>query len=216
MELEALLRRTVGNDPAAWRELLEQVTPSIQTITRSHEAMRGRGLSEGSDDLSDVTVAVIGRLARDDYKNLRRYLAQREREQPQSFDSWLYGTVDFAIRDHLRHRFGRAPKLGTAPTRPQPSKRDLNTQAEEFDESLVRLSIQRSLGITTALDLAHILAYVAAHFSADEVRALQLHYAEDKGLAEITAALGLPDEASAQKLLRRLTARLRNRFAKRE
>jgi DNA-directed RNA polymerase specialized sigma24 family protein len=216
MELEALLRRTVGNDVDAWRELLEQVTPSIQAITRSHEAMRGRGLADRSDDLSEVTLAVIGRLARDDYKNLKRYLAQCEGEQPQSFDSWLYGTVDFAIRDHLRKRFGRAPKLVAAPTRPLPSKRDLNTQAEEFDEGLMRVSIQRSLGVTTALDLAHILAYVAAHFSGDEVRALQLHYAEDKSLAEIAAALGLPDEASAQKLLRRLTARLRHRFAKRE
>jgi RNA polymerase sigma factor (sigma-70 family) len=213
MELDALVRRTVTNEHGAFRELMERITPEIHKIARGHQAMRSRGLADSSDELSAVTLATLERLARDDYANLRRYLAQRELTHPQSFDSWLYGAVDFTIRDHLRSRFGRAPKEAVLGVRSLPSKRELHSQASQLDEEALRLSITQSLGITSALSLAEILAYVFAKFDEHEVRALQLHYAEDKSPADIALALGLPDEVSAQKLLRRLIARLRHRFA---
>lgn len=211
MELDELIQRILERDQAAWRTFLTQITPQIEAIARSHAGLRSRGLAARPDDLAEVTTATFTRLARDEHKNLRRYLAQRAHAKPQSFDSWLYGAVDYTIRDHLRSRYGRAPKVITE--QPQPSKRDFHTQAELLADEPLAHSLHRSLGLTTKLSMAKILAYIEAHFSDQERLALQLHYAEDKSFDDLAAQLELPDVRAAEKLIRRLNARLRHHFA---
>src|SRR5687767_509067 len=112
-QVERLVRATLRGEPAAWGELVLAVAPQIEAIARAHAGMRKRGLAAQVDDLAEVTTATLERMARDGYRNLRRYVEQLERSTPegaQSFDSWLYGTVDYTIREHLRSRYGRAPR----------------------------------------------------------------------------------------------------------
>jgi DNA-directed RNA polymerase specialized sigma24 family protein len=125
----------------------------------------------------------------------------------------LYGAVDYAIRDHLRARYGRAPTLDTDGALPRPSKRELHSAADALDPERQKFAVERMLGVTTHLTVLEIFAYVEAAFKAEEVRALRLHDVEDRSLSELAAALGLVDEAAAERLLRRLKARLRKRFA---
>jgi DNA-directed RNA polymerase specialized sigma24 family protein len=213
MEIDELVRRTVAGDGAAWRSLSERVVPEIQRMARAHSGLRGRNLGT-ADEIAEVLTAALERLARDNYRNLSRYLAQRKLASPQSFDSWLYGAVDFTVREHLRVRFGRVQRQGlTGAAQPQPSKRDLASQAERVDEDRLRHSVARALSITDELELAKLVEYMNANFAPQELLAMRLYYGEDKSLPELALLLDLEDESAANKLLRRLNARLRHRFA---
>lgn len=206
---DALIAAAADGDGAAWAELVALITPRIRGFAAAHPAMRKRGLATRPDDVAEVATACIERLARAGKRNLKRYL---ERKPAQSFDSWLYGAVDYAIRDHLRARYGRAPALDADDGRARPSKRELHSAADALDPERQKLAAERLLGVTTHLTVLEIFAYVEAEFDAEEVRALRLHYVEDRSLSELAIALGLPDEAAAERLLRRLKARLRKRF----
>jgi hypothetical protein len=214
---DSLIRAAIVGDVAAWTQLVEQALPRIRSIIAAHKGMRTRGLAASSDDVAEVTTATLERLSRDGMRNLKRYVAQREQaavNEPQSFDSWLYGATDFAIREHLRQRYGRAPKVSddTASGRPMPNKRALGTDADVLDEARHRDSVARAIGITTNLTLAEIFAFVNDEFEADEARAIQLHYFKEVPFTELACELGLADATAAEQLIRRLNARLRYRF----
>jgi DNA-directed RNA polymerase specialized sigma24 family protein len=117
------------------------------------------------------------------------------------------------VRDHVRRKFGRAPKgevaAGGATT---PSKGALHNNAGQLDEDIEQRLI-KSVGVTTQLTVGEILTFVARTFSAEEVRAVELHYGEGRDYAEIASVLGLQEPLEAKRLLRRLNARLRYRFA---
>jgi DNA-directed RNA polymerase specialized sigma24 family protein len=217
--LEPLVRALVRGEAGAWSALSSAITPHILAITRAHPSMRERKLASREDDVAEVITSALERIARDDFKNLRRYLQQRDEsasaEQGASFEAWLYGTVDFTIRDHLRKRFGRAP-------RPEqrgsgvPSRRDLGSLAERLDDGPLDRSYVTTLGATKRVTVAEIFAYVTEHFDARETLAMQLFYLEEKSAAEIADALGLSDERAADKLIRKLNARLRYHFSELE
>lgn len=205
-----VLERAAAGEQGAWSTLLELVAPRAARLARGNTGLKARGLANAEDDVHEVCVLTYERLRANDFANLKHFVAQVHAsfEHAQSFDSWLYGLVDFAVRDHLRNRYGRAPK--TAPAMPQPSKRDLGTfsgRLEPDDEALAK-----TLGLTQRVAANEILDYVHASFDAEEARAMQLYYLEDKGYAEVAAELGLADAAAAEKLVRRLNARLRHRF----
>ena len=215
--LDALIRAAVAGDQAAWTELADQILPRIHAIIGSHQALRSRGLAKLQDDVAEVTTATLERLSRDGMRNLIRYLAQRDEpevKRPQSFDAWLYGAVDYTIRDHLRKRYGRAPKsVVGVPPEAAPSKRDLGTGHGVLDEERHRDSMVRAIGLTTQLTLMEIFAYADATFDPKEARALRLHYVDERGFAEIANELELADATAAERLVRKLNARLRYRFA---
>ncbi len=217
-ELEPLVRAMVGGEREAWSALANAITPRIVAITRAHPSMRGRKLAGREDDVAEVTTSALERITRDDHKNLRRFLEQRDAasgEEGTSFDAWLYGMVDFTIRDHLRKRYGRAPRAEER-GKGRPSRRDLNTLAGRLDEEPLDRAFVSTLGATKRVAVAEIFAYVNANFAPLEARALQLFYLEDKSAAEIAELLGLADERTADKLIRKLNARLRYRFAEAE
>lgn len=213
---DALVRAVVAGDQAAWCELAAALTSQIAAIARSHPGMRKRGLAQSCDDVAEVTTATLERLARDGYRNLSRFLEQRDqsdRTRTQSFDSWLYGATDFVIREHLRKRFGRAPKPSLDPLSPQPSRRDLVSNAEPIEEAQLARSSARLLGVTAQLTLAQVFAYIAAEFDSTEARAMRLYYQDECSFEAIAAALDLGCARDAEKLIRRLNARLRHRFS---
>lgn len=214
-ELDSLLRRVVAGDSEAWRSLQTTVEPTIVAIARRHRDLRRKGLAASDDDVREVAVATLERLARDDFRNLRTFLL-RSGEQGEidtdALDDWLYGATDFEIREHLRRRFGRAPKPQDEGA-PRPlAKRDLHTLAERIGTAEDHAAFFQTVGVTAQLTAAEIFRYMEGAFAQDELYAMQLHYVEEKSPAEIASLLGLDTEHSATRLIRRLNARLRHRF----
>lgn len=208
-----LVEQTIQGDVAAWTALQALLDPVIVRIARRHHSLRRKGIVE-ADDISDVRTAALERLASKQFNNLRSFMERSaQRPQPESFDSWLYGVVDFAIRDHVRKRFGRAPKLPAAQSGVvQPSKRDLQSQAGRLDDEQERRLLMAS-GVTTRMALAEILAFMRESFTPDELHAAQLYYMEGRDYAEIARSVDLDDAKAAEQLIRRLNARLRYRFS---
>jgi hypothetical protein len=186
--------------------------PLITTMVRRHRDMRRKGLSERYDDLADVRTAALERLAAHEFQNLRMFAARSaDALQPESFESWIYGLVDYAVRDHLRQRFGRAPKEAVW-TDVRPSKRDLQSHAGRLDFEL-KGDLQSVMGVTARLSLAQVQSFIAETFSPVEINAVKLYYSQGQSHEELARALSLPDAKHAEQLIRRLNARLRYRFA---
>jgi DNA-directed RNA polymerase specialized sigma24 family protein len=218
-DVEQDVAKVIAGDAHAWSALQARIEPEVNAMARRHPSMRAKGLATREDDVAEVVVATLERLARDNFKNLRRF-AEQNKTAPDStsFDSWLYGATDFVIREHLRKRFGRAPK-NLAPTQPQPSKRDLQSLAgrlygENGDNSVPERSFIQTVSMTVKLTVAQIFEHIDQTFSAEEARALRMYYCEDRSFSEIASALTLEDDKSADRLLRRLNARLRYHFAR--
>jgi DNA-directed RNA polymerase specialized sigma24 family protein len=209
-----LVRKTIEGDTAAWTALQTVLDPTIVRIARRHQALRRKGLADQVDDIAEVRANSLQRMKANSFHNLRSFLERHaEAAQAESFDSWLYGIVDFTIREHLRQRFGRAPKVPAAEGGGvQPSKRDLGSRAGRLDDEPER-NLLTAAGVTAHLTLAEILAFIAENFSADEAQAMQLHYIEGRSYAELATELSLSDAKQAEQLIRRLNARLRYRFA---
>lgn len=215
--LEELARAVVSGSEEAWCAFQLEVMKRSELIVRGHGAMQRRGLHVLVDDVAEVQTATLERLWRNDFRALRRYFAavdELQAEARQSFDSWLHGAVDFTVREHLRQRYGRAPKPSDQPsdTGVKPSKRDLNTNAGELSDTTERRALLHTLGMTRKLEARALLAHAELSFVADEREAFRLHYVEDLDFAEIAQRLGLADAKAADKLIRRLNARLRYRF----
>jgi DNA-directed RNA polymerase specialized sigma24 family protein len=209
-----LVQKTIDGDTAAWTALQMLLDPTIVRIARRHQGLRRKGLADQVDDIAEVRASSLQRLKANSFHNLRSFMERHaESAQGESFDAWLYGVVDFAIREHLRQRFGRAPKVPAAEGGGvQPSKRDLGSRAGRLDDEPER-NLLTAAGVTTHLAVAEILGFIAENFSEDEAKAMRLHYLEGRSYAEIATELELRDAKQAEQLIRRLNARLRYRFA---
>lgn len=213
-DLEDLVRRTLAQEPGAWPALQAAVQPHILNDARGHRGLRAKGLATSPDDLADIAAATLERLARSDFQNLRRFTAQSETRgsEGQSFRGWLYGTVEFVTREHLRKRFGRAPSEAAKAERPQPSRRDLQSRAGRLDDGELDRLLLTQVGMTARLTVAQIFEYIQRDFAPDEARALRMYFNDDAGFEDIATALGLADAKEAGKLIKRLNARLRYKF----
>lgn len=217
INIDTLVQAAITGDTTAWQALQTQLCAAVEEIARCHESLRSRQLQGSSDEIGEIRVATFERLARNEFHNLRRYQEQRESRgaHAQSLDSWLYGAVDYTIREHLRRRYGRAPDadaLSEGMALPKPSKRAVNTLADRFDVGVHDHALAQTLGITAKLTAETILGYVEQTFSPEEALALRMHYLQDESFDEIATALGLADPQSADKLIRKLNARLRYKF----
>lgn len=213
-----LVRRVVAGERAAWPTLQHLIQPTILAVARSHRDLRRKGFAQVEDELSEIATSTLERLARDDFKNLRRFLAALDQGgdgRPTSFDSWLYGATDFAIREHLRRRFGRAPAKVSERLRVVPSKRDLQTGAGRLDQSDELRVAFETLKMTTKLAAGEIWAFAERTFSPLEVRALRSYFVDGATFGELASSCALDDAADAERMIRRLTARLRYHFLER-
>lgn len=213
-DLDDLVRRTLADEPGAWTALQAAAQPHIVSDARGHRGLRAKGLATSPDDLADIVTATLERLARSDFQNLRRYTAQSDARGGEggSFRGWLYGTVEFVTREHLRKRFGRAPSEASKAERPQPSKRDLQSRAGRLDDGELDRLLLTQVGMTARLTVAQIFEYIQRDFTPDEARALCMYFSDDAGFGDIASALGLADAKEARKLIKRLNARLRYKF----
>jgi DNA-directed RNA polymerase specialized sigma24 family protein len=215
-QVDRTIAAAIAGDEAAWHSFLQHVVPRIEAIARTHSGLRSRGLAQKPDDLADIVAACLERFARNDKQNLARYLEQRAAVasvRAPTFDSWLYGAVDFSVRDHLRRRFGRAPNESLRSSgRALPNKRDLGSGAAPIEGDRLRDSVARLFGVTTRLTLAQIVTYLATNLTSIEAQALQLHFVREKSFAEIAAELEIENSVEAERMIRRVIARMRHRF----
>jgi DNA-directed RNA polymerase specialized sigma24 family protein len=200
---------------AAWTSLQAALDPLILRIIRGHRDLRRKGLADQPDDVADVRTAALERLASQNFQNLRNFITRSaDSQRPDSLEAWLYGVVDYAIRDHLRKRFGRAPKQPAAHGAVIPSKRDLQSYAGRLDMGTEPArDLLSEVGVTTRLTLAEVRAFIVESFSPQEVKAVELYYSQGQDYAELAKALALPTPKHAEQLIRRINARLRYRFA---
>ena len=212
---EPLLASVLAGEVGAWQALMVAWAPRLRAMARGHRGLRTRNLVD-EDELAEVVTLTFERLRRRDFASLRRFAARRAEERaPQSLDSWLYGALDFSVRSHLRTRFGRAPQAVPGRTGPpRLSRRDVGSFAARLPIDDVELGPSPVLGVTDRLTLAEIMRAVASDFSPSELRAFTLHYERGVGAAEIAADLGLVDQRAAERMIRRLNARLRYRFSR--
>jgi DNA-directed RNA polymerase specialized sigma24 family protein len=217
-QLDALLHETLAGNPEAWQQLQAALEPMILAFARRSRGLRHKGLAASPDDLREIVVAALERFARNNFQNLRRFAETGggAGEPSSGFDSWVYGAVEFVIREHLRQRYGRAPVVPASEAlQVQPSKRDLQSYAGRLDDGdgAGDRALMNTLRMTTKLTAAQIVEHIAREFSQDETRAIGMYYIEDRDFAEIASALGLEAAKDAERLIRRLNARLRHHFS---
>jgi hypothetical protein len=218
--LEAILERVLVGDRNAWRELQTSIEPKIVALARRHRSLRTRGLAKLPDDVREVTLASLELLARADFRNLRQFiehageLVATEEAGAQAFDHWLRNAVDYVVREHVRQRYGRAPKPSDRDSGlHRLAKRDLQTLADRIDDPEHARALLRSVSMTNHLTVAEILAFIDDEFEPAEARAIRMYFLEGSSPLEIAAALELADEKQASRLIHALTARLRYHFA---
>ena len=214
----SIIRDAVAGDVHAWQQLIESVAQQLSTLARANRSLRAKGLVN-QDDVNEVVTLTLERLRKNNFRNLRQFLEQCDRaetEAGRSFDAWLYGAVNLTVREHMRQRYGRAPARSSepanAPERVLLSKRDVGSTAGRLTE-LDEQSGQVLPEITTRLTLAEILTAIQEDFSAEEALAVRMYYGEELSYSELAGRLELVSADAAEKLIRRLKARLRYRFS---
>jgi len=229
---DPLVLGVVHGDRAAWFELTLHIEAWVEAHVPRHWRMRKARLARSEDDVRDILLATLERVDRDDFLALREYLARKTTEIPdvrtstqegrveRSFASWLAGLVDFAIRDHVRKRYGRVRRPGPASSANQDdahaafpvlSKRSLQSWAVHPSETQSGLFGSAAAGLSRLLTARSILRYASEVFVARELQFFQ-RYLEHASFDELAREFALAGPELARAEVRRLKERLRARF----
>ncbi|MFT3925309.1 MAG: hypothetical protein QM778_22415 [Myxococcales bacterium] len=184
--------------------------PSLEHWARSHKGLRRRKLQHSVDDLREVVVLTLERLRANEFRSLNTFLASPDADSPTAFDGWLYGALDFAVREHLRARFGRIRQGGAPEENLGPSKRDVNTLATRYDDDAAAAA--GKMGLTLTITLQEILSYADARFSSTEAEALRAYIEQGASYEQLSERLALESPLEAERLIRKLKERLRTHF----
>lgn len=224
---DPLVLGVVHGDRAAWFELTLHIEEWVEAHVPRHWRMRKARLTGSPDDVRDVLLETLERVDRDDFRALRQYLARKQEEVPDvrsaapeptgdlTFAGWLAGLVDFAIRDHVRKRYGRAPARSTSETEPSEpqiqTKRSLHSWAVHPSESQSGQFGSAAPGLSRLLTARSILSYAGEVFDAREL-AFFGRYLEQATFEELADEFALARPELARAEVRRLKERLRARF----
>jgi hypothetical protein len=234
---DPLVIGVVHGDRAAWFELTLHIEAWVEFHVPRNWRMRKAHLARSEDDVRDVLLATLERVDRDDFRVLRDYLERKHRAVPDvrapthegfaalTFASWLAGLVDFAIRDHVRKRYGRRPVLASQRARaassaehddeqattPVVTKRSLQSWAVHPSETQSGLFGTAAAGLSRLLTARSILRYAREVFDARELQFFQ-RYLEHATFDELAQEYRLAGPELARAEVRRLKERLRARF----
>jgi hypothetical protein len=225
---DPLVLGVVHGDRAAWFQLTLLIEEWVEAHVPRHWRMRRARLAHAEDDLRDVLLATLERVDKDDFAVLRQYLAQKCARVPDvraadtdandglalTFVAWLAGLVDFAIREHVRKRYGRVSRASARPAQqalPVLSKRSLHSWAVHPSEGEDGKLGGKSMGMTRLLTARSILSYAAEAFREHEL-GLFRRYLEQASFEELAAEFRLESPELARSEIRRLKERLRARF----
>lgn len=231
-DVVALVQRLIETRAQdAWRALMVKLAPRLEGWARNNRLLKRCRLA-GDDDARAVMVAVLERLAANDYQNLGAFLAHQELAAPQPdlvaevirlgklddddaattdvdhgtpLRAWMLRLVDFTSRDHVRRRLGWGQRDGA------PSKRDLTTDAAALDDHPEPAARPP---MTDRLTVSKLVEEVSKHIDTfpAEMRIAVIMWLDDAEPAEIAKKLDLGDPARAKALIRAGQARLRERF----
>jgi hypothetical protein len=224
---DPLVLGVVHGDRAAWFELTLHIEEWVEHHVPRHWRMRKARLSRSEDDVRDVLLETLERVDRDDFRSLRLYLERKRQDVPDvraaqhegvtelTFAGWLAGLVDFAIRDHVRKRYGRAPASATKDDDPLGlpvlTKRSLHSWAVHPTETQSGHFGGAAAGLSRLLTARSILSYAAEVFDARELRFFQ-RYLEQATFEELAEEFSLARPELARAEARKLKERLRARF----
>lgn len=208
--LSPLLDAVIAGQPGVWQAFQQALAPQLERWARAHRAFRRRKLAASIDDVRDVMVATLERLSAEEFQNLRRFRSAHPDCSEHDLSGWLYGTFDYALREHLRARFGRLGRRSELrPGQEGPSKRDLHTLAQRLETEPMH---EHTSGATTRVCAREIDAFVAQHFSAREALVLRAYIADDACFGALADEFALGGREDAQRFVRKLKERLRARF----
>jgi hypothetical protein len=200
----------IAGRPGAWQAFQTALAPQLERWARAHRAFRRRKLADSIDDVRDVMVATLVRLSADEFRNLRRFRDAHPGCSERDLSAWLYGSFDYALREHLRARFGRLTRRGELqPGHEGPSKRDFHTLAQRLE---VEPAHEHGSGATTGIAAREVEAFVTQHFSAREAQVLRAYLADDACFGALADEFSLGGREDAQRFVRKLKERLRAHF----
>jgi hypothetical protein len=225
---DPLVLGVVHGDRAAWFELTLHIEAWVERHVPRHWRMRKARLSHSEDDVRDVLLETLERVDRDDFRALRQYLERKQQAVPDvraqllegatelTFAGWLAGLVDFAIRDHVRKRYGRrAPASASKDDEllglPVLTKRSLHSWAVHPSETQSGHFGGAAAGLSRLLTARSILSYAAEVFDARELRFFG-RYLEQATFEELAQEFSLARPELARAEARKLKERLRARF----
>ena len=224
---DPLVLGVVHGDRAAWFELTLHIEAWVEVQVPRHWRMRKARLARSEDDVRDILLATLERVDRDDFRALREYLDRKQREVPDvrastheglTFTVWLAGLVDFAIRDHVRKRYGRrssqrarAASDNELAALPVLSKRSLHSWAVHPSETQSGQFGSAASGLSRLLTARSILRYASEAFDARELHFFQ-RYLDHATFDELAQEFALAGPELARAEVRRLKERLRARF----
>lgn len=221
---DPLVLGVVHGDRTAWFELTLHIEAFVELHVPRHWRMRKARIARSEDDVRDVLLATLERIDRDDFRSLRDYLQRKQEEVPDvrdatraaiTFASWLAGVVEFAIRDHVRKRYGRAPsaRAGGSLQEQQPvlTKRSLHSWAVHPSESQSGQYGSAAPGLSRLLTARSVLRYASEVFEPRELRFFE-RYLEHASFEELAQEFALASPELARAEARRLKERLRARF----
>jgi hypothetical protein len=222
---DPLVLGVVHGDRTAWFELTLHIEAFVESHVPRHWRMRKARIARSEDDVRDVLLATLERIDRDDFRSLRDYLERKQQAVPDvrdamptqtqalSFASWLGGLVEFAIRDHVRKRYGRAPAARARVLQDKPvfTKRSLHSWAVHPTESQSGQYGSAAPGMSRLLTARSVLRYASEVFDDRELRFFE-RYLEHTSFEELAQEFALASPELARAEARRLKERLRARF----
>ncbi len=232
-----------GDDTArqrAWRTLLRDIAPHIEAWARDSWLLRQWRLSS-DDDARTVMVNVIARLQRNDFDNLRRYVARRSpieeandaqltaltdmaklagaqvddeaetRAAGTPLRAWLLTLVRFSTKDYVRQRMGWGVVAAGKGQEQGINKRSVATDAAPLSDAPERAARPP---ITDYLTVRNMLEEIDEFMNSfpHGMKAAVTLWMRDVSFTDIAGELELADAAAARKLVRAGHARLRERF----
>ncbi len=235
-EVSTLVQRLVETrDQQVWRALMVKIAPRLEGWARGNRLLRRCRLA-GDDDARAVMVAVLERLAANDYENLRSFLAHAEQAPPDDdlvAEVIRLGKLDADEADaaeagidldrgtplrawllrlvDFTARDHVRRRLGWGARDGAPNKRDLHSDAAPLDE---HPEPSARPPMTDRLTVSKLVAEVSEHIATFPVdmRTAVIMWLDDADPAEIATRLDLPDPGRAKALIRAGQARLRERF----
>jgi DNA-directed RNA polymerase specialized sigma24 family protein len=226
---DPLVLGVVGGDRAAWFQLTLYIEEWVEQHVPRHWRMRKARLAGSEDDVRDVLLETLERVDKDDFRALRQYLERKLAAVPDvreaseealaapSFLAWLAALVDFAIRDHVRKRYGRTragrEEVGAddPPVHNAPSKRSLHSWAVHPTETHSGQFGSAPYALSRVLTARSILSYASEAFDQRELAVFK-RYLEQGTFEELAEEFGFVEVEDARAEVRKLKERLRARF----
>lgn len=193
-----ILRRLLdANDPslreAAWTDFVGAYSNLILHVARS--------VGADPDGTMDHYAYMLDQLSSDDYRRLRRYVADGRSE----FTTWLVIVAQRLCRDHDRHRYGRVRIHGNfaaAEDQHAIRRRLVDLIGAEVDLNLVPDGGNNGADHAMSADEVHkALEGALQSLDPSQRLLLKLRFEDDCGMEEIAEMMRLPSRFHAHRQL---------------